>query len=129
MTLVFNAIASVGIAAFAIEQFLPLSKAQASFRHASKTSDRVLPVNIAQSISNNDEVSVPLSADYFYQRGLAYSKQEFYHEVILNFTEAIRLKPNFTNAYYQQGIAHFLEPPPAVERSLVIASSLQLLST
>ena len=101
----------MGVATVAIGQALPLSHIQ----QENATLNQALPIYMAQSDYRNSEISVPLRADYFYKRGLAYTKKEFYSAAIPNFTEAIRLKPNFADAYYQRGIARFLEPPPAVD--------------
>lgn len=84
MTLVLKTIASAGIAAIAIGQVLSLNSTQTSYRQEGKTLDRVLSINLAQSISKNGKVSVSLSADYFYQRGLANIKQEFYGAALLD---------------------------------------------
>ncbi len=43
----------------------------------------------------------------FYQQGIAQADAHHYQRAIQFFAQAIAAQPNFTEAYYQQGLARF----------------------
>ena len=46
------------------------------------------------------------AADNAYNSGTEYLEQEQYNQAIVDFDEAIRLDPEYANAYYNRGIAY-----------------------
>jgi tetratricopeptide (TPR) repeat protein len=43
----------------------------------------------------------------YFDRGLAYYNKGDYERTIADYTEAIRLDPNYASAYYNRGIAYY----------------------
>lgn len=42
----------------------------------------------------------------FYNRGVAYQKQQLHEKAIADFTSAIRLQPRYPEAYLNRGVAY-----------------------
>ncbi|OWY65617.1 hypothetical protein B7486_40835 [cyanobacterium TDX16] len=105
MSLVFNAIASVAIAAIAFGQRLPLNSAPLPSTQEKTAAKTYL--NIARSIFKNSKKPVSTDAETLYQRGLVKAKQGDYEGAVADFTEAIRLKPKYPEAYYQRALTRY----------------------
>jgi tetratricopeptide (TPR) repeat protein len=48
-------------------------------------------------------------AEVHYERGVAYIEEGRYDRALAEFTIAIRLKPDYADAYFKRGIAYFIK--------------------
>ncbi len=72
------------------------------------TVGKALPLINAQSIPKESWAFVTqVSAEDFYKRGLDKAKHKDFEGAIAEFTQAIRLKPNYPKAYYKRALARY----------------------
>ncbi len=56
----------------------------------------------------------PISAEDYYNLGLAYYHQNDYKRAIADYDKAIQLKPDYVEAYYNRGLAYVGDPGRAI---------------
>jgi tetratricopeptide (TPR) repeat protein len=67
---------------------------------SNKTASRSVNSGVTENIQ-------PQTADVFLDRGITYYNEEDYGQAIADFTQAIRLDPNYTSAYSRRGLAYY----------------------
>lgn len=83
--------------------------------------------SINSFLFSQEKTSFPeeLTGEQLYQEGLQFFQQEKYQQAVLYFEEAIKRKPNFSEAHYQLGRCYIkLIDPENARRNLVIAKIL-----
>ena len=61
----------------------------------------------ARTIASRTSAKDNLAAVDAYKRGITFRYRRDYEMAILEFTEAIRLKPNYAEAYYERGLTYY----------------------
>jgi|GEM_PF-1490814 len=99
-----------------VEESKKKAEASVNFAMAFKCHDKN-KLNEAIDYYNKAIELSPNFKEAYYNRGIAYIKQENYPRAIEDYNKAIELSPNFKEAYYNRGIAYFKQGnyPRAIE--------------